>query len=429
MKVLISAYACEPDRGSEPGIGWNWACSVSKFHSVWILTQEKFRGHIEETLRSTPIPNARFIFLDLPKWVLFLRKGRLGSLLHYYAWQVAAYRLGQSLHEQVHFDLVHHVTFGKFSTPSFLAMLDVPFLWGPVGGGESAPRAFWVSFSVRGLLHDLMRSFLRSAQVLDPFVRLTSRRAWHGFATSEETARRMRALGCSQVSVLSSVALPEREIQTLAKLPIRRVSPFRVLSVGRLLHWKGFEFGLRAFAELLSRFPESEYHLLGRGPERKRLEHLANRLGIDQKTRFHGEVPRARALEVLAECDVLIHPSLHDSGGWVCSEAMAAGRPVVCLDLSGPALQVTEDTGFKIPAISPEKSVRGLAAALCKLASDAELRIRMGEASRQRVREHLSWQGKAALMMQFYEAAAGPDLIGVVHDQANTRSHETASRP
>lgn len=429
MKVLISAYACEPERGSEPGIGWNWARSISDHHSVWILTQRKFRKHIEETLARAPLKNARFTFIELPSWALFIRRGRLGSLLHYYLWQIMAYLEGRRLHEQVHFDLVHHVTFGKFSTPSFLAMLGPPFVWGPVGGGESAPSAFWKSFSFGGLLHEVLRSAARSIQEVDPFVRLTSRRARHAFATSEETAKRMRLLGCSQVFVMSSVALPDEEIGKLARIPIRRAGPFRVLSMGRLLHWKGFELGVRAFAEFHRRFPDSEYHLVGDGPESKRLKRLADDLGIGESTRFHGEVTRASALRVLAECDVLMHPSLHDSGGWVCSEAMGAGRPVICLDLSGPALQVTEETGFKIPAVSPRQAVRGLADALYRLASDAQLRALMGEACRKRVMEHLSWQGKAALMVEFYDAATRSGSLGGTNREAKTGLHETAARP
>jgi len=69
-----------------------------------------------------------------------------------------------------------------------------------------------------------------------------------------------------------------------------------------------------------------------------------------------------------------MHPSLHDSGGWVTLEAMAAGRPVICLDLGGPALQVSEATGIKIPAISPPQVVADLASALKQLAGDPSRR-------------------------------------------------------
>ena len=119
--------------------------------------------------------------------------------------------------------------------------------------------------------------------------------------------------------------------------------------------------------------------------------------------RFFGEIPRAKGLEKLAECDVLIHPSLHDSGGWVCLEAMAAGRPVVCLDLGGPGVQVTEETGIKIKATSPQETVDCLANAILRLAEDPKLRVSMGVASRARLKAHFDWDSKGDLMNRIYE--------------------------
>lgn len=110
------------------------------------------------------------------------------------------------------------------------------------------------------------------------------------------------------------------------------------------------------------------------------------------------------ALEaMLGECHVLVHPSLHDSGGWVCLEAMAAGRPVLCLDLGGPATQVTEETGFKVPAHAPEQATGDLAEAMTLLVHDPELLFRLGQAGQRRVREVYDWQVKGQFFHQLYE--------------------------
>jgi len=111
----------------------------------------------------------------------------------------------------------------------------------------------------------------------------------------------------------------------------------------------------------------------------------------------------------------LVHPSLHDSGGWVCLEAMAAGRPVICLDLGGPALQVTQETGIKVPAISPDQAIRDLAAAMVKLATDPALRARMGQAARPRVREHFNWDKKCDFMMRIYRSVSNMKTEPQVH--------------
>ncbi len=162
---------------------------------------------------------------------------------------------------------------------------------------------------------------------------------------------------------------------------------------------------MRAFADFHRQSAGSEYWIIGDGPERKRLEQLARQLGVAEAVKFWGWLPRSEALERLAGCDVLIHPSLHESGGCVCLEAMGAGRPVVCLDLGGSALQVTQETGIKLPASTPGRAVADLAAAMARLAGDAILRARMGSASRRRVEEHFGWCEKGQLLATIYEDA------------------------
>lgn len=412
MKVLLSAYSCEPGKGSEQGVGWNTVRQIARFHDVWVLTHEEGQQGIKAALANEALPNVQFTYLDVPQpWALYLKKGRRGVQLHYYLWQLTAYFAGRKLHRKTGFDLIHHVTLVRYWMPNFLALLPVPFVWGPVGGGESAPRAFWSSFSLQGKIFELARNLARKLGEFDPFVRRTARNAALGLATTEETAKRMRILGCKQVSVLPAVGLDQAEIRSLSSIPLRHSGPFRLISVGRLVHWKGFHLSMRAFAEFHRRFPDSEYWLIGYPHERKRLQRLAQRLGVAKSVTFWDDVSRSQVLEKLAECDVLIHPSLHDSGGYVCLEAMAAGRPVVCLDLGGPGILVTENTGIKVRASTPAEAVRDLANAILQLADNPELRARMAGAARQRVKEHFDWLGKGDSMNRIYESAVAEEAF------------------
>jgi len=409
LKVLISAYACEPGKGSEPGVGWNWVRQIARFaDEVWVITRANNREVIEEALAREPLPNVHWVYFDLPRWARFWKKGLRGVHLYYYLWQIGIYFLARRLHREVEFDLVHHVTFVNYWMPSFLALLPVPFLWGPVGGGESAPKSFYRTFSLRGKVYEYVRSLARWLGEHDPFVRLTARRAVLALATTKETAERLKRVGSPRVEVMSQVALPLDEIEQLTALPVHIGNPFRLLSLGRLLHWKGFHLGIMAFARLVQEFPQAEYWIVGDGPERKNLAWLAQELGVAEKVQFFGALPREEALKKLAECDVLVHPSLHDSGGWVCVEAMAAGRPVICLDLGGPALQVTEETGFKIPARTPEQAVEEMTEAMLKLARDPDFRLKMGESGRRRVREEFSWERRGEQIKEIYGKALVP---------------------
>jgi glycosyltransferase involved in cell wall biosynthesis len=108
----------------------------------------------------------------------------------------------------------------------------------------------------------------------------------------------------------------------------------------------------------------------------------------------------------MAECDVMLFPSMHDSGGWASVEAMAAGRPLICLDLGGPALQVDETTGYKIPATSPAESIQGIAQSLAALAKDRGLLERMSLASRARVEDQFNWSRVGEAFEELYQEIA-----------------------
>jgi glycosyltransferase involved in cell wall biosynthesis len=407
VKVLISAYACEPSKGSEPAVGWNWVLQAGRAHDVWVITRSANEPLISAYLADSPLPRVGWVYHDLPRWSRVWKRGKRGLHPYYYLWQASAYRVARRLHGEVDFDVVHHATFVNYWMPSFLALLPVPFVLGPVGGAESAPAAFYRILPLRARWFEHVRDLVRRAAEWDPFVRAAARRSSVALGTTPETAAALERLGSRRVHVLSQVALDPSELARLSALPIRMRPPFRLVSIGALLHWKGFALGLDAFAELRREEPAAEYWIIGDGPERRRLEQRAHAHGVADGVRFLGHLPRDEMMTVLGDCDVLLHPSLHDSGGFVCIEALAAGRPVVCLDLGGPAVIVAADCGFRVPADHPDRVSGAIAAALRALASDPSLRERLGIAGRERAAALFSWDRRGAVMDEYYALAAG----------------------
>jgi glycosyltransferase involved in cell wall biosynthesis len=404
----MSAYMCEPDKGSEEAVGWNTAREASKHCEVWVLTRTRNRASIESEISRDPTPNIHFVYCDLPRWLSMWARGQvLEWHLYYYVWQIYIYFVARRLHRNTRFDIVHHVTFVKYWIPSFLVLLPAPLIWGPVGGGESAPKAFKKHFSMRGKLSEVMRDSGRWLGEHDPFVQLTARRSDVVKATTAETAARLLVLGSENVQICSQVGLGREEIKQLSSHRAQDNSPLRIVSVGRLLHLKGYHLGLQAFAK--ANLPGTEYWIVGDGPERRRLHMLAEALGVEDRVRFWGYLPRIETLAKLVQCHILVHPSLHDSGGGACLEAMAAGLPVVCLNLGGPAVIATEETAFRVPAYGPEQAIRGIADALNRLVKDSALRLRMGEAAQERVRQGYSWEMKGQLWARLYINTASRD--------------------
>jgi glycosyltransferase involved in cell wall biosynthesis len=126
-------------------------------------------------------------------------------------------------------------------------------------------------------------------------------------------------------------------------------------------------------------------------------------------------VPRERVLEEMQSAHVLLHPSLRDPPASVIVEAMARGLPVVCLDLGGPAGQVEDGTGIRVPARSPDQAVADLARALQELARDPRLRERLGQAALRLVAEKYVWDAKHLSIDALYEAAAAASFNPGTH--------------
>ncbi|HZF26454.1 MAG TPA: hypothetical protein VEZ88_09350, partial [Steroidobacteraceae bacterium] len=111
LRVLLSAYACEPARGSEPGIGWNWARHLAEAgNEVCVLTRANNRMAIESSLRNDPVRRLRFAYYDLPGWARWWKRGGRGVHLYYLLWQWGAFRFARRLHRARAFDVVHHIT-------------------------------------------------------------------------------------------------------------------------------------------------------------------------------------------------------------------------------------------------------------------------------------------------------------------------------
>lgn len=401
MNVLVSAYACMPNMGSEPAVGWNMVQVLAKQHQLWVIVPEDNSPNIEAELAKNPLPGVQFVYYDLPIWLRWWNKNRRGVQLHYYLWQIGIYFKVKKLHREIGFDLIHHVTYCRYWNPSFIALLPVPFIWGPVGGGESTPKALWKTYSFREKTYETVRNLARWIGENDWFVKKTAKHSLVAFASTEETAIRLQKLKAKKVIVMGQCGLDRQEIDFFQSLPTAPSSPIRFVSIGRILHWKGFQLGIEAFA--MASIEQAEYWIIGEGPYKNSLAKQSVELGISSQVKFYGWLPQSEAWLKLSQCHVLIHPSLHESGGLVCLEAMAAGKPVICLDVGGPAIMVTEETGFKIATANLDEVVHNLAKKMTLLARDSELRNTMAKAGEERVKQKYSWDMNANFWWELYQ--------------------------
>jgi glycosyltransferase involved in cell wall biosynthesis len=403
VKILLSAFACDPSRGSEFGLGWRWAYELSRSgHEVWVLTRPAQRDQIELALSRRGCPQLHVEYVSVP-FVPYCVP--LFTVYPYYAcWQVMAYLRARRLQQRVTFDVVHHVTFGVFRHSSYLYALGIPFVFGPVGGGERAPYALRASMSLRDQCRELLRDIANVLPQVNPLWRLMLRRATRISVRTEETRKclpkRRRA-----AAVLSSDSMVSEE--DLAEVgEARRSSPLKLLFAGRLLGWKGLHLAVRALARVRGG-AEVSLTIVGRGEEERRLKREVLHLGLTNCITFLPWIPKDQVLKLHSDHDAFIFPSLHDSGGTVVKEALSRGKPVICLDLGGPAVMV-DSTCAKIVSTQGKNEddvVIGLATAIEEL-------VRMPDDEWLQMCKSAVERARSLLPAKLIPAVYGPLLLG-----------------
>jgi glycosyltransferase involved in cell wall biosynthesis len=407
IKVLVSAFACEPDEGSEPEVGWKWAQVMARSCDITVVTQRKNQPRIEQWYREHPERDMgiRYSYLELGGTWRWLKKHAPGGIYGYYAiwqWRLRSH-VAKLLAEQP-FDLIHHVTFASFRMPVFVT--GRPVVWGPVGGAESAPMHLLAGHgTVLGRMRERCRNL--STWLAGKLVR-----TW-------EPTRRSRGIALASTPATAEL-LQRNRIKTVMMPTIgydadplfsetrkdRNEGALRLLFVGRLHLLKGLHLVLQAIAGL----EPGKVHLtvVGDGAERRRLQKMAHQLNLGEAVSFRGFVPRAGLAAVFSEHDVIVAPSLYESGGLSVLEGFAHGLPAIVLDCGGHALSVDETCGMKIPPCrSQAEVVRELAAAITAYADDRDLPGRHGSAARTKLSEAYSWQGKHDAMLAIYREGRG----------------------
>ena len=378
MKLLLSAYACEPNKGSEPGVGWEWAQEIARLgHEVWVLTRANNKENIEtELAKSSPVKNLNFLYYDLPSWTLrrWWKKRERGIHLYYLLWQWGAFLLAKKVHATERFDQVHHITFVTIRQPSFMGNLGIPFIFGPVSGGERAPQRLRKGYRWRNKILEVFKDLSNFLIKFDPLMRRTFKQAEWIYVTSKWNISLLPRKYRKKASVLLPIGFNSNELPGLdegSQNPATNGS-FKVLYLGNLLYMKGMHLGIPAFARLLQKRPDAKLTLVGSGPDGHHWRTIAEKLGVEDRIDWIPRQDRQTLSALYTANDAFIYPTVQDPGGIVILEALAHGLPVVCLNHRGAGIMVDKTCGLtvEVSGLNEEQTIQALADRLLQLAQD-----------------------------------------------------------
>jgi glycosyltransferase involved in cell wall biosynthesis len=347
MKLLISTYACAPNRGSDHAVGWNWTTEAHRLgHEIWSFVSPAHRDSIKRACQENPgLSGIHWVFPEVKAWSLKQAVEPKWERTYNLLWQRVALRHARDLHRQVGFDAVHHLTWAGIRAPTFLGALKAPLIIGPIGGGETSPPSLRDQLGFRGRILERIRDLSNSTITINPIVRPGLTSASVIFVSTADTQSLFNGALRNKTVVFTQLGLPTPPD---AHLPRSHSGPPRFLYAGRLLYWKGVHIALRAFARVVTQTPNARFTIVGDGPERSRLEADVKQHNLHGNVEFIPRVPQNILFKLYGSHDLLLFPSLHDSGGFVVLEALSHGLPVMCLDLGGPKDMVTPDSGVII---------------------------------------------------------------------------------
>lgn len=399
MKLLISSYACAPNRGSEHAVGWNWVTHAHRLgHKVWALVAPNHENSISRICKEHPeLEGISWLFPKVFGWPLKQAIEPEWERTYNLLWQVSATKAALDLHRKVGFDVVHHLTWGGVRAPTFLGFVGAPLVTGPLGGGETSPPSLRDAFHLKARITEAVRDLSNSTIVFNPLLRHGLTSAAVIFTKTPDTARILTPM--MQEKSINFIELGFDESRP--PRPRRPPGPLRLLFAGRLLYWKGVHIAIKALAEVLNKVPDAQLTIVGKGTEEHRLRSAAVKHGVAGNIHFVPWMPQEKLFEQYQTHDIFVYPSLHDSSGNVVLEALSFGLPVMCLDLGGPPLIVTPDAGTIVSTSGRDTGqvTAAMAAEILRLWQSPELHRKLCDGAIKRAAEF----ALAARVKQFYQ--------------------------
>lgn len=414
---MASAFACNPYKGSEHGVGWGWITAIARDHDVHVVAADFEREDIQKWLADHPEFREKAVFHFVPHrfyhytnksrlWLKIERSGLKPIMnLSYRLWLRDSYKIARELNRKHAFDVAHLITYVGFRFPGHLWRLDIPFVWGPIGGLENTPWQLLPLLGAKGALYYAIRNLINTYHKK---CLISCKRAFHKagtgiIAATEGIRREIQKHYGADSTVICEVGPPER---IATNHSTRSAAEPMVLSwSGEHLPGKALPLLLRSL-ERLRADVDWRLEILGEGPCTESWKRLALKLGISKRCSWHGRVHREDAINIIHDSHVFVITSLKDLTSTVLLEALSQGVPVVCLNHCGFADIVDDTCGIKVSIDAVPSIPDRLAEAIALLWSDEPLRRRMAKGALAKI-GRFTWDRKMDILKELYASVTG----------------------
>lgn len=409
-KVLINAYACSPDMGSEPGMAWNWCVSLAKHCELFIITEGEFRDKIEATIPTLPQGNNMHIYYNpVPEKVrqMCWNQGDWRFYKYYKNWQKSTADIARKICQNEKIDILHQLNMIGFREPGYLWKVSqetgIPFVWGPIGGAKQFPMAYVEGSSFKMKVFLRLKNFLNTWQLKhDQRVDAALKQASLLISSIPDSYRAIK-----KYKGLESVIIPETgafvQENIISDNERFTKDTLTLLWVGKFDFRKKLDMALAALAQVTNINWTLKIFGTGNDSQVENARNLSRNLGIESKVQWMGNCPNAQIIKEMQNASLFLFTSVNEDTSTVVLEAISNRLPVLCFDTCGMSKVVTEDIGIKIPLTNPKQSVKDFANKINYLFHHREVLVQMSENCPKRAKE-LSWDNKAKQVVDLYKS-------------------------
>jgi glycosyltransferase involved in cell wall biosynthesis len=293
--------------------------------------------------------------------------------------------------------VVHHSGPCGEQSPSLVAPVPIPFIYGPVPAPQPDNVAFddWLSWL---RTPDASAMQARLSRFAANQTRSLARSLWRRTLRRADAITVEAATNAPTGHPNAVVIPPGVDITRFSPDGYGDPVPGRVMAVGSLISRKGYDLLLRAVARIVRNHRSTHLVLVGIGPQEFSLRRLAGELGIVSSVTFAGSVARADLPRLLCSAQAFSHPAVFDTFPLAPLEAMACGLPTV-VSSAGALPTIVGEAGLVHPVGDEEE----LARLLLELLSSPRLRRSLGAAARARVVQHFTWQTMCDSYLDLYQ--------------------------
>lgn len=406
INVLISAYACGPNYGSEIGMGWNWVKNLSIHCNIWVITESGFKKDIEEFMEKNPnafLNKPEFYYLDIGDKgrELFWKQGSILFYKYYKNWQKEVYNLSCQLIIKNKIDIIHQLNMLGYREPGFLWRIKTcPYVWGPIGGFGQIPWSFIFSFSLKNI------PFWTAKRILNTYQMYFLKRVKNAIfstdlliaANNQNQAAIKKLFNKYSFIINDAGSNISKNHKTINKIVN---SKLRILYVGLLNERKALPLALRTLSKV-KHSVNFEFHICGNGPDLLNFKQLAQTLDVEKFCIWHGQINHSEVERIMMDSNFLFFPSLMEGTPHVVLEAISVGLPVLCHNHSGHGEAIDESCGWKIPLISPNQSIKQFSLIISNIYNNPIQLEKKTEGALLRVKV-LTWEEKANEMYKLYK--------------------------